>query len=125
MKQNFNYRYWVPFLGLMSLSVHAESGKPSFARQTLLSKAVTLPSNKLDTKVVRVKFSPGYKTPVHTHDGPGPRYVLNGKLRVEDGGETHDYTAGDVFWETGSEMTVENVGSGEAEIVIFEMAPSK
>jgi hypothetical protein len=30
-----------------------------------------------------------------------------------------------VFWETGAEMTVENVGKGEAEIIIFEMAPAK
>jgi hypothetical protein len=35
------------------------------------------------------------------------------------------YTPGDVFWETGAEMTVENVGGSDAEMVIFEMAPRK
>jgi hypothetical protein len=30
-----------------------------------------------------------------------------------------------VFWETGAEMTVENVGKGEAEIIIFELAAAK
>lgn len=50
---------------------------------------------------------------------------MKGRLRVEDGGENHVYSPGEVFWETGSEMTVENVSKGEAEIIIFEMAAAK
>jgi quercetin dioxygenase-like cupin family protein len=72
-----------------------------------------------------VQFPKGYKTPLHTHEGPGPRYVLKGKLKVEDGGQSNVFSPGEVFWETGAEMTVENVGKGEAEIIIFEMAPAK
>ena len=43
----------------------------------------------------------------------------------EDAGQTQVYGQGDVFWETGQEMTVENIGGGDAEIVIFELAPAK
>lgn len=94
-------------------------------RQVLLKKRVDLPANQVQTNVIRVKFPSGYKTPLHTHEGPGPRYVLKGRLKVEDAGETHTYGSGDVFWESGQAMTVENIGGGDAEIVIFELAPAK
>ena len=94
-------------------------------RQLLLKKEITLPSNSVQTKVIRVQFPSGYKTPLHTHEGPGPRYVLKGRLKIEDAGKTQVYGQGDVFWETGQEMTVENIGGGDAEIVIFELAPAK
>ena len=96
-----------------------------FSRQTLLKKTVTLPSPQIETQVIKVHFPPGFKTPSHTHEGPGPRYVVKGRLRVKDSGEDHVYGPGQVFWESGSEMTVENVGGGDAEIVIFQMAPAK
>lgn len=94
-------------------------------RQTLLEKAVELPSNKVNTRVIKVAFPKGYKSPLHTHEGPGPRYVLKGKVKVEQEGQSHEYSPGEVFWETGQWMTVENVGDGEAEIVIVELAPQK
>jgi quercetin dioxygenase-like cupin family protein len=106
-------------------SAHAEEAPPMAPRQLLLKKTVPLPANAVETRVIRVQFPSGYKTPLHTHEGPGPRYVLKGKLRVEDAGESHVYGAGDVFWETGTAMTVENVGGGDAEMVIFELAPAK
>lgn len=100
-----------------------EANMPS--RQTLLEKAVELPSNKINARTIKVVFSKGYKTPLHTHEGPGPRYVVKGKLKVEQQGQSHEYGPGEVFWETGESMTVENVGDGEAEMVIVELAPQK
>ena len=96
-----------------------------FSRQSLLNKAVTLPSPNIEAQLIKVHFPPGFKTPLHTHEGPGPRYVLKGQLRVKDNGEDNVYKAGQVFWESGSEMTVENVGPGDAEIIIFQMVPAK
>lgn len=103
----------------------AEQAEAKFSRTELLNKRVTLASPEIDAKVIRVKFPRGFKTPLHTHQGPGPRFVLKGRLQVEDSGESHVYKPGEVFWETGTEMTVENVGKGEAEIIIFEMATAK
>jgi len=111
---------------LFSTAVTAQSDKKtSFSRQSLLKQTVTLPSPDIETQVIKVHFPPHYKTPSHTHEGPGPRYVLKGRLRVEDNGEINIYKAGQVFWESGSEMTVENVGNSDAEIVIFQMIPNK
>jgi quercetin dioxygenase-like cupin family protein len=115
------------FLGISILAASANGGEaiPTASRQLLLKKEVSLPSNTVLTNVIRVQFPSGYKTPLHTHEGPGPRYVLKGRLRIEDAGQTHVYTAGDVFWETGAAMTVENIGGNDAEIVIFELAPAR
>jgi quercetin dioxygenase-like cupin family protein len=94
-------------------------------RQVLLQKEVDLAAPRITANVIRVSFLPGYKTPLHTHEGPGPRYVLKGNLKVEDGGASHVYGPGDVFWESGQEMMIENVGGTEAEMVIFEMVARK
>lgn len=115
-------------LGLLAPAVQADSGDKAAAkisRQQLLKQRVTLPSKDVETHVIRVQFPKGYKTPMHTHQGPGPRYVVKGKLKVEDGGQSNVYGQGEVFWETGGEMTVENLAPAESEIIIFEMAPAK
>lgn len=128
MKPFYRSLFFVSALGLClfeAQAVNAEEATANFSRQQLLNKRVSLPTKEVDTKVIHVQFSKGYKTPLHTHEGSGPRYVLKGKLKVEDNGQSNVYGPGDVFWETGSEMTVENVGKGEAEIIIFELAPVK
>lgn len=109
----------------LDANANADESAAKFAREPLLNKHVTLPSKDIDTHVIRVRFPKGFKTPLHTHEGPGPRYVLKGKLKIEDSGESNIYGPGQVFWETGGEMTVENIGKGEAEMVIFEMVPAK
>ncbi len=96
----------------------AEGGASKPSRQALLKKDVDLPSPRIRANVVRVTFPAGSKVPTHTHPGPGPRYVIKGKLKVVDGGETKVYSAGDVFWETGHEMTVENVAGDESQMEI-------
>ena len=112
-------------IALAACAIVASAEETQAHRQLLLKKEITLPSNSVQTKVIRVQFPSGYKTPLHTHEGPGPRYVLKGRLKIEDAGQTQVYGQGDVFWETGQEMTVENIGGGDAEIVIFELAPAK
>jgi quercetin dioxygenase-like cupin family protein len=106
-------------------AANAEESAAKFSRELLLKKHVALAAKEVDTNVIRVQFPKGYKTPLHTHEGPGPRYVVRGKLKVEDNGQSIIYDQGTVFWETGAEMTVENVGKAEAEIIIFEMIPAK
>ncbi|NOT85074.1 MAG: cupin domain-containing protein [Methylococcaceae bacterium] len=95
----------------------------SLKRTILLEKKVALPSKNINAKTIRVTFPPAFKTPEHTHAGPGPRYVVKGKLKVIEGNRTNTYAAGEVFWESGHLMSVENVGEGAAELIIFELAP--
>lgn len=128
MKHQSRIFYLASALGLflaISPVANAEESSVKFSRELMLKKHVTLATKEVDTNVIRVRFPKGFKTPLHTHEGPGPRYVLKGKLKVEDGGQSNVFGPGEVFWETGAEMTVENVGKGEAEIIIFEMTPAK
>lgn len=116
---------WVALGGALLLpwAGHSDEAATMAPRQMLLKKSLDMPSNSVEARVIRVQFPSGYKTPLHTHEGPGPRYVLKGRLKVEDSGQTQVYGPGDVFWETGAAMTVENIGGGDAEMVIFEVAP--
>ncbi len=103
-------------------SVFAQTG---LNRTVLLEKKLELPSPSIDAKMIKVTFPFGFKTPWHTHEGPGPRYVVKGTLKVVEHGKASTYSAGEVFWETGELMSVENVGDDAAELIIFELAPVK
>jgi quercetin dioxygenase-like cupin family protein len=93
-------------------------------RTVLLENRTELPSNNINAKIIRVTFPIAFKTPWHTYEGPGPRYVVKGHLKVVEEGKTNTYSAGDVFWETGRLMSVENIGEDSAELIIFELAPT-
>jgi quercetin dioxygenase-like cupin family protein len=108
---------------LFNYKIVSAQEKPTLNRTILLENKVELPSNNINAKVIRVTFPPAFKTPWHTHQGPGPRYVVKGKLKVVEEGKTNKYTVGDVFWESGHLMSVENIGEDSAELIIFELAP--
>lgn len=98
---------------------------PMPPKQALLEKALDLQSAKLDTRVFRIVLPKGYKTPQHLHEGPGPRYVVKGRVKIEENGQVQEYGPGQVFWETGAVMTAENMSDGEAELIIFEIVPHR
>jgi len=115
------------FTALFIGNIQAASAqeKTGLDRSVLLEKKLELAGPNINTKVIRVAFPPAFKTPWHTHEGPGPRYVIKGTLKVVEGGKANTYSAGQVFWETGELMSIENTGDGAAELVIFELAPDK
>ena len=51
----------------------------------------------------RVDFPPGGVAYRHTHPGPGIRCLLFGSIRVESGGETHEYGPFEPWFESGPE----------------------
>ena len=110
---------------LINIKTISAQEKPTLNRTLLLENRVELPSNNINAKIIRVAFPPAFKTPWHSHEGPGPRYVVKGKLKVVEGGKTNTYSVGDVFWESGHLMSVENLGEDSAELIIFELAPAK
>jgi len=109
-------------LGSLPLIAQAQGNMP---QKVLFEQVVELPSKNVNVKIRRVTFPIGFKTPEHTHEGPGPRYILRGKLQVIEGGVTGTYGAGEIFWESGIPMTAENVGGEEAEFLIIELLPVK
>jgi quercetin dioxygenase-like cupin family protein len=111
------------FIG--SIQTVSAQQKTGLNRTVLLEKKLELASPAINTRMIRVAFPPAFKTPWHTHEGPGPRYVVKGMLKVVEGGKANTYSAGQVFWETGELMSVENVGDDTAELIIFELAPDK
>ncbi len=111
-------------LFITSKTVSAEE-KSALNKTVLLAHDVELPDKNINTKIIRVIFPVAFKTPWHTHQGPGPRYVIKGKLKVIEGGKTNTYSVGDVFWESGDLMSVENIGEDTAELIIFELASAK
>jgi quercetin dioxygenase-like cupin family protein len=115
------------FIALFFINIELVSAEQKVAlnKAVLLENKVELPSKSVNTKVIRVTLPPAFKTPWHTHEGAGPRYVVKGKLKVVEGGKTDTYSVGDVFWESGDLMSVENLGDDSAELIIFELAPVK
>jgi len=108
---------------LLPVAVVSAEEIPMPPKETLLEKSVELSSNKIHARVFRILLPKGFKTPQHIHNGPGPRYVVKGRVKIEEGGQTQEYGPGQVFWESGATMTAENVSDGEAELLIFEIAP--
>lgn len=109
---------------LISMQIVSAQGKSNLNRTVLLENKVELPSNNINAQIIRVTFPIAFKTPWHTHEGPGARYVVKGKLKVIEGGKMNIYSVGDVFWESGNLMSVENIGDDLAELIIFELAPA-
>ena len=109
---------------VISIPIVSAQDKPTLNRTILLENKLELPSNNINAKIIRVTFPIAFKTPWHTHEGPGPRYVVKGKLKVNEGGNTNTYSIGDVFWESGDLMSVENIGEDLAELINFELAPT-
>lgn len=103
--------------------VSADDAKPGLIRTTLMENPVELPSKNINAKVIRVTFPPAFKTPQHTHEGPGPRYVVKGKFEVTQDGKVERFSVGEVFWESGKVMAIQNISDEPAELIIFEMAP--
>jgi quercetin dioxygenase-like cupin family protein len=119
-------RYLFPAVLLTMPMIEVAAEEPVMPpKQTLLEKSLELSSNKIDARVFRIVLPKGFRTPQHVHDGPGPRYVVKGRVKIEEAGKTQEYGPGQVFWETGEVMTAGNVSEGEAELVIFEIAPQQ
>lgn len=109
---------------IISMQIVSAQGKSNLNRTVLLENKVEFPSNNINAQIIRVTFPIAFKTPWHTHEGPGPRYVVKGKLKVIEGGKMNIYSVGDVFWESGNLMSVENIGDDLVELIIFELAPA-
>jgi quercetin dioxygenase-like cupin family protein len=119
---------WMAFCLSATLSAAAlgEQGQePTPARQLLLEQRFEPVSSALDVRVARVVLPKGYSSPLHTHETPGPRYVLKGRVQVEESGQSRVYGAGEVFWQSGQWTRTENLGEEEAELVVFELVKPK
>ena len=51
----------------------------------------------------RVDFPPGGIAYLHTHPGPGIRVLVSGRIRIDSGGESHEYGPFESWYESGPE----------------------
>ena len=58
----------------------------------------------------RVDFPPGGIAYTHTHQGPGIRCLLAGRIRIETQGRSHDYGPGEAWFETGPDPVLAITG---------------
>jgi quercetin dioxygenase-like cupin family protein len=61
----------------------------------------------------RVDFPPRGVAYLHTHPGPGIRYLLYGSLRIETAGETREYGPGEAWFESGPEPVLATSSESE------------
>jgi quercetin dioxygenase-like cupin family protein len=61
----------------------------------------------------RIDFPAGGIAYRHTHPGPGIRYLLSGSVRIESGGETHEYGPGEAWFESGPEPVLATASETE------------
>jgi quercetin dioxygenase-like cupin family protein len=59
------------------------------------------PSDDTVLRCDRVDFPPGGVAYLHTHPGPGLRVLLNGSIRIDTQGASHEYAPFEWWYETG------------------------
>jgi len=69
----------------------------------LLRAEVALDGGEWLARCDRIDFPPGGVAYRHTHPGPGIRCLLFGSIRIESGGETHEYGPLEPWFESGPE----------------------
>ena len=66
-----------------------------------LATAIDLPGPSSLLRCDRVDFPPGGTALLHTHQGPGIRCLLKGRIRIEIAGTTHAYGPLEPWFESG------------------------
>jgi len=88
----------------------------------LLSVEVALePGERWLMRCDRVDFPPGGIAYLHTHPGPGVRCLLFGAIRIESGGEAHDYGPLEPWFESGPEPVFATTSEAEASAFVRVM----
>ncbi len=59
------------------------------------------PSEPSVIRCDRVDFPPGSVAHLHTHPGPGLRVLLEGRIRIDTQGDSHEYEPFEWWYETG------------------------
>ena len=87
---------------LLRCELAASGGARSVETAPVLSRTVTLdPAAAYLIRCDRVEFPPGGVAYTHTHQGPGLRCLVLGRIRIETAGTEHHYAPGEAWFESG------------------------
>jgi hypothetical protein len=81
---------------ILRFELGGAAGEPA-----LLEKALTLDDTPKLMRCDRVAFPPGGVAYTHTHQGPGIRCVMEGRIRIDAAGASHEYGPGEPWFESG------------------------
>jgi quercetin dioxygenase-like cupin family protein len=102
----YEVEYDRAFFGGAAVEGHALEWRfePGGGKNAVLTHEVALDADKdWLVRCDRVDFPPGGIAYLHTHPGPGIRYLLRGSLEVHTAGRSVVYEPGGAWFESGSE----------------------
>ena len=79
----------------------AHFGAARVEGRALVWELIDRPEGDWLVRCDRVDFPPGSVAHLHTHPGPGLRVLLQGRIRIETQGTSHDYGPFEWWYETG------------------------
>jgi quercetin dioxygenase-like cupin family protein len=79
----------------------AHFGAARIEGRALVWELTERPAEPTVIRCDRVDFPPGGVAYLHTHPGPGLRVLLEGRIRIETRGESHEYGPFEWWYETG------------------------
>jgi len=86
----------------------------------LISQTIVRDSTSVHLRVVR-SVADAYDSGWHTHPGPGIRCLLFGSIRIESGGETHEYGPFEPWFESGPEPVFAAASTTESSAFVRAM----
>ena len=81
----------------------AHFGAASVGGDAIVWEVDERPEGEWVVRCDRVDFPPGGVAYLHTHPGPGIRVLLEGRIRIDSAGESHEYGPGEWWYESGPE----------------------
>jgi quercetin dioxygenase-like cupin family protein len=82
-----------------------------------------LPEGDLLWRGDSVAFPPGGCAYLHRHQGPGIRCLIEGTIRIDANGQSHDYNIGDPWFENGTDPVFAQAGERATRFVRVLILP--
>jgi quercetin dioxygenase-like cupin family protein len=89
-------------------------GAAKVAGRALVWELTERPAGEWLLRCDRVDFPPGGVAYLHTHPGPGLRVLLEGRIRIETQGASHEYGPFEWWFETGPDPVFAAASEDEA-----------
>ena len=99
------------------------SGPSVLSREKLAAPLATLPQGDLLWRGDSVAFPPDGCAYLHRHQGPGIRCVIDGTLRVDTNGQSHQYAIGEAWYESGPEPVFARAGDRPTRFIRVMILP--
>jgi len=99
------------------------NGPGVISREKLSVPLEGLPPGDLLWRGDSVAFPPGGCAYLHHHRGPGIRCLIDGELRIDMNGESHDYNVGDAWFESGFDPVFAQAGDRPTRFIRVMILP--